>query len=340
MKKLSLILFTGILFNSLFSQTPSNCNVPTILHSEYQLDVTDLTLKRMYEINSPDTALIDIPQAHLDTIWGGLAALFNAAYLQGKDEVFDVYCVHQEGHNNIYYQSITVRVDTSYSWTQQWGNMQTLTGYTELDSFLTNYSFSITNYNTNWQGGELSTTQFFNFFAFCDSLETYDGIISAYPKGNYYDEDRIFYNKIDSIRYYDFSLRYGDCYSGCICHNTWEYKVYPNCDVEFIGVDYSCITGDPFPSPTNCNISAISNINNNYSLDIKIFPNPSSGIIRIEANEMKQIEIINISGNIVKTININNLDIQNIDINNQAKGIYFLKVITANGTISKKIIIE
>ena len=71
-----------------------------------------------------------------------------------------------------------------------------------------------------------------------------------------------------------------------------------------------------------------------------IFPNPSNGFISVEAKEMEQIEIINISGNIVKSINVNNSDIQNIDISNQAKGIYFVKVITTNGSISKKIIIE
>ena len=69
--------------------------------------------------------------------------------------------------------------------------------------------------------------------------------------------------------------------------------------------------------------------------NINIYPNPTTGLININVDNIKQIDIINIEGK-----NIYSSKEQIIDISNQPKGIYFVKITTANNVITQKIILE
>jgi uncharacterized repeat protein (TIGR01451 family) len=76
-------------------------------------------------------------------------------------------------------------------------------------------------------------------------------------------------------------------------------------------------------------IETISNEN------INIYPNPTSGIITIKAKDILQVEIYSISGVLIKTTNK-----KEIDLRNNAKGLYFVKVIAKETTITKRIILK
>ena len=69
MTKNILLLALLLCATNLYAQLSSNCNAPAILLSEYDLDVKDLALKRIYQIKSPDTSSIIILQSYQDTIW-------------------------------------------------------------------------------------------------------------------------------------------------------------------------------------------------------------------------------------------------------------------------------
>jgi hypothetical protein len=64
----------------LHAQVSSNCNVPPLLAEEYDRDVKQLATYRLFEIQSPDTVLVTIPQEDIDSISQGLAAIFNATF--------------------------------------------------------------------------------------------------------------------------------------------------------------------------------------------------------------------------------------------------------------------
>lgn len=70
---------------------------------------------------------------------------------------------------------------------------------------------------------------------------------------------------------------------------------------------------------------------------IKVFPNPSNGKISIETENILQVEIININGQLIKKIKCDNNYI-NVDLSKQTDGIYFVKIITDTETIMKKIV--
>jgi len=69
--------------------------------------------------------------------------------------------------------------------------------------------------------------------------------------------------------------------------------------------------------------------------NIIIYPNPTDGVITIEANNIEQIEITDIKG---KTIYLGKED--QIDIRKNPPGIYFLKITTVKGFMVQKVILE
>ena len=69
--------------------------------------------------------------------------------------------------------------------------------------------------------------------------------------------------------------------------------------------------------------------------DLRIYPNPTTGKIIIDIANVTKIEVYNLSGRIIKT-SIS----KELDLSNETKGIYFVKVITNNNTSMHKIILE
>ena len=69
-----------------------------------------------------------------------------------------------------------------------------------------------------------------------------------------------------------------------------------------------------------------------------IYPNPTTGIVFVKADNIQKIEITNINGQIIKTIK--NMTTNSFDISNQSKGIYFIKVITNEGISIGKLILK
>jgi len=75
-------------------------------------------------------------------------------------------------------------------------------------------------------------------------------------------------------------------------------------------------------------------------LHIKIYPNPASGYINIEAVDLiiNQVQIYDINGKLVSEIKTDNSP--KIDVTNLSSGIYFLRIETDEGSFSKKVIIN
>jgi len=78
------------------------------------------------------------------------------------------------------------------------------------------------------------------------------------------------------------------------------------------------------------------NINKqNSELDVNIYPNPTTGLITVDAKNIEQISILNINGKQVFTTNKNSFDLSVCP-----KGIYIVKIATQNAVIVKKVILE
>jgi len=77
---------------------------------------------------------------------------------------------------------------------------------------------------------------------------------------------------------------------------------------------------------------------------VKIYPNPSTGILYLEienpGNNDLSIKIINVKGQVIYIKNILTKLIEEIDLGNYAKGIYFIQVRSDKYFKTEKLIIE
>jgi hypothetical protein len=72
------------------------------------------------------------------------------------------------------------------------------------------------------------------------------------------------------------------------------------------------------------------------SKDLKVYPNPTTGLIKLENVENSTIQVYNLSGTLVKTKKSNNIN-TTINISEFAKGTYLIRVVKENEVITKKI---
>jgi len=71
---------------------------------------------------------------------------------------------------------------------------------------------------------------------------------------------------------------------------------------------------------------------------VKIYPNPAKDVVKVETNNtIKNIQLYDVQGRILQTVTPNQ-NAAMIDISAKAAGIYFLKVTTAKGTKTEKLI--
>jgi Secretion system C-terminal sorting domain len=80
---------------------------------------------------------------------------------------------------------------------------------------------------------------------------------------------------------------------------------------------------------------------NNFSIvgNIKIYPNPTTGIFTISIKEDASVKMYDMFGKLIYTSKTN-IGESKIDISNYPSGIYLLQVETENGSVTKKIIKE
>lgn len=318
------------------AQIPSNCNVPDVLHKYYDWEVKNMALKWIYSIQSPDTAFIDIPQWCQDTVWKGLAAIYNRYDQVEIDSIFNQYCIHGVGWGIVIWRHIVVYLDTTYSWTNNWSNLQTATGITALDSLLAKYEWIVTEYDSVNNFAILATTQSINEYILCDSLESFPGVLNAIQRsmGGQGGLSGIGFSDTGQVKYYTFHLAWGMANG-----HTWRYKIYPDCSIEFLGV----VKGfyEPYPEPVNCNITGILHPAVPF-YEVEIYPNPSSRLITISIPGISfpdHLTILNLNGQELITRQITE-PTTTLDISSLPTGVYFVRVMSEKTVQVRKVLKE
>ncbi len=75
------------------------------------------------------------------------------------------------------------------------------------------------------------------------------------------------------------------------------------------------------------------------NLSLFIYPNPTKGKISIECKNMQRVEVVDITGKVVYEQLLSN-DVYDIDISAFSKGVYFVKVFTADAVAVERIVLE
>ena len=227
-------------------------------------------------------------------------------------------------------------MNQSYGWTQQWQNLNIVTGITTLDNLLSTYGFSITYFSNTMHYAVLATNQNININPLCDSIEYFAGVTYAEANQLIGGENEISYDKVGNDRFYNFTIGYGDCPSFCTSKHTFKFKVYDNCSVEYLGILDYITPGDVLPTPVNCNITNKIE-NEKIKTNIDIYPNPANDRLNIDIEEKAQVEIINIQGQIVDSKSLTEKT-NNLDISNLRSGVYTLRIKTERGIVIRKLI--
>ena len=90
----------------------------------------------------------------------------------------------------------------------------------------------------------------------------------------------------------------------------------------------------------NTTFQSLNNTIFNADNSISIYPNPANSIVNIIANSnLKSIQLYDVQGRILQT-KIVNQTTENLDISNQSKGIYFLKITSDDGVKVEQIVKE
>ena len=72
---------------------------------------------------------------------------------------------------------------------------------------------------------------------------------------------------------------------------------------------------------------------------INVYPNPAKDILNINCVGMKEVNITNSLGQVIKQLKVNT-DKQKIDISGLAKGLYLLKIVTKENIVYNEKIIK
>lgn len=332
MHKFTLFVLALLFSLSLTAQTPSSCDIPEELQDAYDQDVKSLAIKRMQTFNSPDFNKIEIPQIWQDSIFEGLAAIYNANSIPQRDSIFNMYCVHDVFGSPISF-GFLVGVTAGSPMATAWEAGITLTGNTYLDSILTKYNFEVTGYISGIHVGILQTDQILNLYALGNDLA------ANIPEIQYGEPDfliggagRINY-EVDQNgnRLYGFRFEWNDCFDGCDNAYIWNYRVKSDCSVEFLGIEQFGFFGiEALPDPVNCMLTDVEDPIEEQE-KISIFPNPTSDIIVVKnAPANAQWRLFSTNGALSQT---GQLDQMEIDLSHLPKGMYFLQLLSAKGEL-------
>jgi hypothetical protein len=108
-----------------------------------------------------------------------------------------------------------------------------------------------------------------------------------------------------------------------------SYKVkavYPECESEFALTE----NGDDFIRISNVSVEE-------WQSNVKLYPNPTSGQLSIEAEKMTSISVFDLLGQCVMQMTAEDGQ-ATIDMSQLQEGIYLIKVSTANGTSMQRVI--
>ena len=72
--------------------------------------------------------------------------------------------------------------------------------------------------------------------------------------------------------------------------------------------------------------------------NVVVFPNPATDVITIEAADYQSVEMVDITGKVVFSSEIENS--LNIDVKEFNSGVYFVKLNGANGSLTQKVVVK
>lgn len=288
------------------------CTAPDSIVERYQDDADRLALSRTFRNGSNWMDSVAIDTAWSRTAMNALLAVYNSSS-PARDTVVDLLDIHV--FPVVRLRMFYVVADPALPWMQQFQLGNNTTGTPAIDELLSTYGIALTNYHDwAWLGGPhmavLGTNANVNLLALSALFAAQPGVAYAEPDNGCCDGNTI----TDSVHTDHVNLVYsrgwGDCPSGCTARRFWEFNVFPDCSVQYVG-SY----GSPLPQPTSVPLHLLP--------AVRLYPNPSSDFIRFDGVAPGQPALLySAQGALIQQFTV---DAGHLDIRQLPAGVYWIR---------------
>ena len=220
----------------------SDSGIPDSVKAFYEEDAAILAVGEIWKAGSNDTANVEIPQDINQTLSNALLSIHNSN-LAARDSVIEMFPIHIAFGPAL--RELVVSVDTSLQWVKAWMRGERLTNNTGIDRLMELYDLNLKSYN------ELSCCTFvllladrqLNLKPLFQLFEKVSGVGYAHPNGYYGYNHGIKATDMTGHWMFSYSYGWGDCPSGCLSWHTWDFNVFPDGEVEYVGSSGTPIQG-------------------------------------------------------------------------------------------------
>ncbi|MEO8591351.1 MAG: T9SS type A sorting domain-containing protein [Flavobacteriales bacterium] len=279
-------------FKTAFTQTfLTPCSAPDSVVSMYRDDADRLSVLGNW-LNG--TSWLD--SVTIDTSWSRAALnamlAVHASDSPARDTVVDMLNIHI--YPSLPLRSFYVVANAALPWMQQLQAGNIPTGTAVIDELLAAYGITLELYDT-WLGGSshlvvFNTAENQNLFALCAEFSAQSGVLYAELNALAGDGDQI----TDSVATDQVKLVYshgwGDCVAGCGARRFWEFNVFFDCSVEFVGSYGS-------------QLEIAMGVQDFRNEELTVYPNPVSDILFVDLSaqhrEPSEWEIREATGRVV-----------------------------------------
>lgn len=342
------LLLSGFLFAFVFTQIDAqdyNCLGLTAIDSVQQLYIADgeqLFVRTIDQDKEVKTNVIRLPQDQILPITSALLSIYNNDELPHWEEIIQRYQIHAK--DEVSSRQFQLIADTSFLWQleTQIDPTSFASGDSELDRLLHELQISLVEpaqYIQLHGDSEIylqldMTSRFpLNIQALIKRLQIIEGVVSIRPLLTEMTGESTTDIELEIFDdFMEFTFRYSwNCTDGGDCRNDhfWVYRVYPNCDTEFIKEK-----GDVLP------IREIPGF-----LSTGLYPNPTVDQVSVQlvGPTDKDIRVILFSslGQILESRSIRTqsgfIELE-FSLKDQPVGLYFLGLISEGKVLTEKIL--
>ena len=217
--------------------TTACCTLEDSLAQVVSLEAAHLSRADVYAQGGPWVDSIELPPELLNTYYEAICAVRNE-HSAITDSLFAV--LHYSYHPSTSVDMVEIGVDKNEPWYLKLRDSSSPTGYAPLDSLISAYELTVTyiyegNNSANLDYVFFRAGRYLNVEALSRAFEALDGVGSVSPSGGAGDGDRLEGAVFPNFTSLLFSIGSGDCPSGCTDRSFYEFRVYPDCGVEFCG---------------------------------------------------------------------------------------------------------
>lgn len=303
----------------------SSCDINPGLEDMDQIAAT-VAYDYIYRNQTTYIDSVYLPQQQSVRFKNAISAVINLES-ERTDSIFEYYDFHFPRAS---LRSISITVSKTIPWYLNLRNDTSApTGYTPFDDLMSAYDLSVaTIYEfadlLNYHTVHLEADTFLNSGYLATLFDTLDGVYYSSGSEVSLDGDYIQGQLFEDYVSLLFSVGEGDCPSGCMFRYFWEFRVYEDCSVEFMG--------------NNRDITSTFE-NGQTETSFKVYPNPFQDRFVIEAPQgiNFRYELYNMSGQLVTKGSGFGRTILQLD-KTPLSGIYVLKLLAGDTVFTRRIV--